>query len=97
MILDTLQYKFALHKRRFDVGYGVTSYIFKLVAVFGLTSELLKETFIILLFYSIACYFLGWFWMHSKLMDAEAEVRNQYDPFMKEMRAASGAAIKRKI
>ena len=85
-MIDTLQYKFALHKRRWDIGYGVTSFFFKLIAVFGFVSSLLQETFIILAVYTFSCYFIGWYWMKSKLLDAEAEVRNQYDPFMREMR-----------
>ena len=79
-------YKILLAKAYFDKGYGLTNYFFKLVAVFGLTSAMLKTTFYILFVYSISCYFIGRWWYNSKIIDTENEINNIYNPFQRQVR-----------
>lgn len=75
-----------LFKAYFDQGYALTNYFFKLVAVFGLTTQRAKETFIILFFYTILCYFIGRFYFFLGLKETEIEINNRFNPFAKEVR-----------
>ena len=79
-------YKIFLHKAYFDKGYSLTNYFFKLIAVMGLTSRMMKATFWILLFYSILCYFLGRYAHFHNWVDTENDVANNFNPFQKEVR-----------
>lgn len=36
--------------------------------------------------FGFICFFLGMFWFKFKVVNAELEVSNQYNPFVKEMR-----------
>jgi len=80
-------FKLLLAKAYFDKGYSLTNYFFKLVAVFGLTTQMAQETFIILFCYSIFCYFFGRWWYAHHLVETETEINNMFNPFVKEMRA----------
>ncbi len=82
----TFKYKLALHKRYFDMGYGITSYIKYLIAFFGLASNDVKTTLGIAVIYAIFCYLFGMFLYKIGYAEAEAEVDNQYNLFQKEMR-----------
>ena len=73
-------------KAYFDKGYGLTHYFFKLVAVFGLTTQLTEATFTVLFLYSVGCYVLGRYWYNSKLIETEVEIGNIFNPFVREMR-----------
>lgn len=84
--VSSFKYRLLLQKAYFEKGYGLTNYFFKLVAIFGLTSSLLKETFIILFFYTFICYLLGRYWFKHDWIELEAEVGNQYNMFQREMR-----------
>ncbi len=79
-------YKFCLHKAYFDTGMGLTNYVKYLIAFFGLASADVKLTLIIAVAYGILSYFLGRWWFQSKMRLAEAEVGNQFNLFVKEMR-----------
>jgi len=83
-------YKLLLWKKYFDTGYGLTNYIFKLIAVFGLTSSMVKETFIILSAYTIGCLILGRLWLYSRMLETETEIANMFNPFVKDMRKKFG-------
>ena len=85
--------KLLIAKAYFDKGYGLTNYFFKVVAVFGLTTQLVKATFIVLAVYTVTCYFIGRFWFLTDLVDTENEIQNRFNPFQKEVRKA----LKRKI
>ena len=80
------QFRLMLKKKYFDKGYGLTHYLFKLIAVFGLTSSKLQETFIALIIYTLLCFVLGYFWLKYNLYNAELEVDNQFNPFQQELR-----------
>ena len=90
-------FKLLLAKAYFDKGYSLTHYFFKLVAVFGLTSQMVKETFFILFFYSLGCYVLGRIWYKYKLIETENEIDNIFNPFQQEMRKKLGIPNKRNI
>ena len=85
-------YKFCLLKAYFDKGYGLMSYPTKIFLLFGvgvlLESEGTNKTKVIIagLFYGIFCFFLGLAWYKFHLVDAEHEVQNVVDPFVREMR-----------
>ena len=79
-------YKFALHKAYFDKGMGLTSYFKYMIAFFGLASNDIKLTMIIAVSYGIFCYVLGRIWYYAGGTEAELEVINQYDLFVKEVR-----------
>lgn len=82
------QYRFCLHKGYFDKGYSLTHYLFKLIAVFGLTSQNISATIWMVGIYTLSCYGLGMFWFKSGFVLAEAEVGNRFNLFQAEMRNA---------
>ena len=79
-------YKFALIKAYFDKGYGTTSYFKYAIALFGLASLQTLTTLIIFFFYGISCFFIGWLWYKYGFAEAEQEVSNRFNLFVKEMR-----------
>lgn len=80
------KYRFVLHKRYFDLGLALTSYVKYLIAFFGLATRDLKTTFMIAFIYAIACYFLGMIWIVFGFYEEEIEVNNQFNKFVKEFR-----------
>lgn len=80
------KFKFVLHKRYFDTGLGLTSYVKYFIAFFGLASSNVKATLWIGLFYAIACYFVGMIWLKKGFFELEQEISNIHNKFVKEMR-----------
>ena len=74
-------------KAWFEKGYGLSHYLFKLIAVLGLTSGAVEATIYACIAYTIFCFILGFCWYHFHIVDSEIEVTNRYDPFVREMRA----------
>jgi len=79
-------FKILIAKAYFDKGYGLTNYLFKIIAVFGLATQMASETFIALAIYSIGCYALGRLWYKKKYIETENEIANMFNPFVREMR-----------
>ena len=79
-------YKFCLWKAYFEKGYGITSYIKYLIAVFGLTSQKLFITLLVAVIYGFACLILGKLWFYYRVVDTEYEVQNRVNPFVRQMR-----------
>lgn len=79
-------FRILLVKYYFEVGYNKTNYAFKLLALFGLTSQMLKATFVAAFIYSIFCYVFGRWWCAKKLQDIENDIANDFNPFQKEVR-----------
>lgn len=79
-------YRFAFHKARFEYGYGITNYLKLVILLFGVSSQNVLQTMIIAVIYAISCYFVGMICYKYGLVVAEAEVSNQYNLFVKEMR-----------
>lgn len=84
--MKQFKYKIVLHKRYFDIGMGITSYVKYLIAFFGLASRDLRTTLIIGFAYAFFCYFFGMFWVKSGFFKEEQEVSNNYNKFVLEMR-----------
>jgi len=80
-------YRFALLKTYFDTGFGLTSYVKLLIALYGLSSLNTITTLIIAGVYGVCCFFIGWAWFHYGFASATFEVQNRFDPFAKEVRA----------
>ena len=89
-------YKFCLIKAYFDKGLGLTNYVKYLIAMFGLATQDLNQTLIIAFIYFIFCFILGFIWFKFKFVEAEIEVGNRFNLFVKEMRSLSGAMIEKK-
>lgn len=89
-ITNQYKFKFLLAKAYFDKGYGITNYFFKLVAVFGLTTQMAKATFYILGAYTLACYFIGRYWYQHQYIDVENDITNLFNPFQREVRKKLG-------
>jgi len=84
-------YKFALWKAFFDKGYSLLSYPKYILILMGVGDVIAsggKSTNVIIvgIAFGIFCFLLGWFWYHNKIVNAEIEVSNQYNPFVHEMR-----------
>jgi len=82
--------QFAYHKFYFDKGWGLLSYFKYVFALLGLGSIMqgynIKLVVYGALFYGIFCYMLGRFWVWSKMVEAELEVGNRLNLFVREMR-----------
>ena len=80
------KYRLNLHKTYFEKGYNLTNYIKYFIALFGLSSLNVRLTLIFGFVYGIACYFIGYFWVKYGFLEAEIEVGNYFNRFVKEMR-----------
>lgn len=84
--MDEFKYKVFLLKNYFDAGLGLTSYFKYFIAGYALSSANVKTTILITFFYGIFCFLLGFLMFKYGWIDAQAEVANRYNPFVKEMR-----------
>lgn len=77
-------------KRYFDTGIGLTTYAKYLIAIFSIYSISkdipIEWTLAAGVLYVFACIFIGWWWISSRLIDAEKEIDNLLDPFQREVR-----------
>ncbi len=78
--------KILKHKFRFDIGYGLSSYMKVVLALFGLSSLNVKATMILALGYGLFCYFFGWFWIRYGWYETSLEIGNQFNFFVSELR-----------
>lgn len=79
-------YRLAIQKFYFEKGYSLSHYFFKAAAVVGIAAGDAKSTLIMALAYGAFCYLLGRWAYNSGFSQAEIEVNNKIDPFVKEMR-----------
>ena len=81
--------RLCLWKAYFEKGLSLTNYVKYIVALFGM-AEVIDGNFntalVIMIIYAVNCFVLGWAWFRLGLMDAEHEVYNRFNPFVKEMR-----------
>ena len=75
-----------LYLRYFEKGYGLSHYLFKLIAIFGIVSQDINSTAYILAVYTLLCFGVGWAWHHYGFMEKQIELNNKFDPFVREMR-----------
>lgn len=81
--------KALLQKRYFDIGYGWTSYLKIVVAVFGIGAAATgnkTSAAIMLLFYGLFCYIFGWAYVKYGWYTIEIEITNKFNLFVREMR-----------
>lgn len=78
--------KFALHKRYFDVGFATLNYAKYLLMVLGINFPSIKFLILLGFGYGFLCYFLGWWWLNYGMLDAETEISNRYNLFVRQMR-----------
>lgn len=79
-------YKYFLltHKLYFDTGLGLTNYFKYVIAFIGLASNDVKKTLIAAIIYAIICYILGYIWIKKDMATIDNDVKNQFNPFVKE-------------
>jgi len=84
------KYKLCLWKGYFEKGYAITSYIKYIIVLLGFYSILSNVDIIyislLMAIYGLSCFFIGWGWYHFKWIEAEIEVNNNFNLFVKEMR-----------
>jgi len=84
-------YKLALLKAYFEKGYSFLSYPKYVLFLMGLGDVIssggdYKNVVILGFLIAVGCFFVGWLFFKTRFVDAELEVANQYNPFMREMR-----------
>lgn len=89
--------KFALHKRYFDQGFGVLNYVKYPLVLLGVAIPDAKSIIFISILYGLFCYVLGWWWLNYGMCDAENEITNRFNPFVKEVRKKFDIPNNRKI
>jgi len=80
------KYKLCLWKSYFDKGLGLTNYVKYLIAFFSLASRDIEAILFLGAIYGVFCFLLGWWWYSSDFIEAEIEVSNKFNKFVKEMR-----------
>ena len=80
------KYLINLHRTYFEKGLQLTNYIKYFIAFFGLASRDVKTTLIMGFAYAVSCYFIGLFWVKHGFFEAEQEVSNKNNKFVKELR-----------
>lgn len=88
--------KFALHKKYFDTGLSITNYLKYPLFLLGIAIPDPKAIIIVAGLYACFCYILGRWWLKN-MTEAETEISNRYNPFVKEMRKLIVKPNKRKI
>ncbi len=81
-----LKFKLLMFKAFFDKGYSITNYFKNLIIVFGATTQDIKSTIILVILYTLGCFILGWLYITRGWFEAENEIMNKYNLFVKEMR-----------
>ena len=83
-------YKIAFLEACFNKGYGTTAPLKYLVALIGISNAIVTErmlaTAIAGFGYVIFCFILGYILYSVQYVDAQMEVGNRFNPYIKEMR-----------
>ena len=82
--------KVALHKRYFDTGFGTLNYLKYPLVLLGFAIPNVEAIIYVAIVYAVICYCLGWWWLNYGMCEADAEITNKYNPFVKEMREKIG-------
>lgn len=78
-----------LQKRYFDLGYGITSFLKIVIAVFGIGNFMTgnQNTVIFMMIgYAIFCYLFGLAYVKFGWYTVEIEITNRFNLFVAEMR-----------
>ena len=79
-------YRFCKHLTYFETGYSKTNYIKYVIALFGLSSLNVSVTMWAAFIYAFICYGVGVIWFTQGFADAQIEVVNKHNLFVKQMR-----------
>ena len=83
-------YKLAFLEACFNKGYSVTAPVKYLVAFLGVSNVVMTDKMTLAMImgfsYVIACFILGYVLFRINFVNAQQEVYNRYDPYVKEMR-----------
>lgn len=80
------KYRVCLWYNWLGQGIGLLNMPKYFVFMFGVSSNNLKWTMIFGLIWAISCFIIGMFWYKHGWKEADAEVANRYNKFVKEMR-----------
>lgn len=87
--LTGYKYTLTLWKMKFDFGYGLTSYVKWVAAIFGI-GEVVKNNYLAVIggavAYVLFCVMIGWAYVKYGWFEVGIEVGNRFNPFVKEMR-----------
>jgi len=87
------KYKLTLWRRYLDLGISITAPIKWGIAYFGMASLDVKLTMIMGITYFLSCFLIGRFWFKHRFVEADHEVTNNFNRFVKEMRKS----VERKV
>ena len=86
-----LKYKILIHKAYFDTGWSFLSAIRYFIILGGLlegfATQSAKYSFMIGMAYGLFCYVFGFFYFKFGWINAQHEVANRFNEFMKELRS----------
>lgn len=78
-----------LYKKYFDTGYGHMHYLKLIITVFGV-SWLLEGGYTKTIFWLVAyagwCYLFGWVWIKWHWLEADMDLNNYFDVFVRQVR-----------
>jgi hypothetical protein len=80
------KYFILYHKKLFDIGFGLSSYLKWFVVYFGVASRDVKSTLILGFIFGIFCYALGYSWVKYKFVMIDNEISNSFNPFVKDVK-----------
>ena len=84
------KFNILMHKAYFDTGWSFWSMLRYVIVLTGLAegfaTSSLKYTLMIGFVYGIFCYAFGFVWFKYGWINAQHEVANRYNEFMKELR-----------
>ena len=83
---DEYQVKWLRQKGYFDAGRGMTDFFKYFVGAYALSSLNIETTIGIVIGYGIFCYFFGIFLYKYGWIDAQTEVANRQNQFVKQWR-----------
>lgn len=81
-----LKWNVMLVKRFFDTGYGITGYIKYPIFFFGIATLEVRSTMILAVLYAIVCVLVGYWWFVFRFAEADVEMSNMVNIFVREMR-----------
>ena len=76
----------AWQKTYFDRGYGISRYLLVFVGLFGLASRDVHTTIVLSIAYALFAYAIGRVLVGVGFIEAEIEVNNKLNKFVKEVR-----------
>ncbi|GAF90404.1 unnamed protein product [marine sediment metagenome] len=88
-LLKSWKYKLMLFKAYFEHGYSFMSYPKWVVAIFGIGEVVNKNYNIVIIgafIFFISCVVIGWLFIKWGFYEAQQEVSNQFNLFVKELR-----------